>query len=182
MHRRARTLGPATLAAAVLLAPAAATSSDLTLRLQGRPEPELAGRTIVTYAQAVRVFGRAVLSPKPAPRPACKAAWRTIGLQIDFASGPSASCVARRLGGWLEVRATSARWRTGAGLRVGDSESRLHAVYPNARRLGLPGEARSWELETGGAFCDGGPTLALAARVSAARIVALVVLHVPACG
>ena len=39
-----------------------------------------------------------------------------------------------------------------------------------------------WQLETGGAMCDGGPTLALAAKLAAGRVVALEVVRVPACG
>ena len=76
----------------------------------------------------------------------------------------------------------TARWHTRLGLRVGDSEAKLRALYPEARQLDVRGLGTLWELETGGPLCDGGPPLALAARVVSGSVSALLAVHVPACG
>jgi hypothetical protein len=101
---------------------------------------------------------------------------------VAFSTAQPASCSPRNLGSWIRVTATGPRWHTAAGLHVGDSERRLHALYPEARRLDFLAQGRVWELETGGPLCDGGPPLGLGGRVRAGRVTALTVLHVPACG
>jgi hypothetical protein len=154
----------------VLVAAAGAPSAlaDYAIRLDTGAAPELAGRHIGTYPQAVRAFGRAGLVAR-----------RTA---IDFSTSRTGACALADLGSWLEVRATAPRWHTSAGLRVGAAEQRLHSLYPDARRLSFLGRGPLWELETGGPLCDGGPPLALAGRVEASRVTALAVVHVPACG
>jgi hypothetical protein len=74
------------------------------------------------------------------------------------------------------------RWHTRTGLHVGDSEAKLHSLYPDASRLDFLGLGALWELETGGPLCDGGAPLALGGRIVNGRVGALVVVHVPACG
>jgi hypothetical protein len=169
----------------VLVAAAGAPSAlaDYAIRLDTGPAPELAGRHIGTYRQAVRAFGRArLVARETATHPTCAAAWPLLGLQIDFSTSRTGACALTDLGSWLEVRATAARWHTSAGLRVGAAEQRLHSLYPDARRLSFLGRGPLWELETGGPLCDGGPPLALAGRVEESRVTALAVVHVPACG
>ena len=83
---------------------------------------------------------------------------------------------------WWQVTMRAARWHTRLGLRVGDGERELHSRYPDATRLDFLGLGALWELETGGPLCDGGPPLALAARVASGRVGALLVVRVPACG
>jgi hypothetical protein len=154
-----------------------------TLHLDLRAAPEIAGKRIATFSEALRAFGRpAAVASGAATPPACTASWPTLGLRIGFSAPTSASCAAQDLGPWLQVTATARRWHTYAGLHVGDSERSLHALYPNARRLDFLGHGRMWELETGGPFCDGGPPLALAARMRGGWVSALVIVHVPACG
>jgi hypothetical protein len=143
--------------------------------LDGTSSPLLAGRHVGTYAQARRVLGAADrLAPAAG---ACVASWPRRRLEIRFAS--SGGCARTALRGWLQVTIRSASWRTRRGLAVGDTATRLHALYPGTTTL--PGTAL-WKLETGGPLCDGGAPLALAARLADGRVAALVVVHVPACG
>ncbi len=185
-HRvRDRLLVAGALCLVVLAAATGARSAlaDYAIRLDTGSGPELAGRHIGTYRQAVLAFGRAgLIVPKTATYPACAATWPRLGLQIDFSTSRTGACALADLGSWLEVRATAPRWHTSAGLRVGAAEQRLHSLYPDARRLSFLARGPLWELETGGPRCDGGPPLALAGRVEASRVTALAVVHVPACG
>ncbi len=195
---RASVGGRATLRAVLVLAAAALVVSvfvpgayaapgtntrNLTLRLDLGAAPLIAGTRVDTFPQAVRAFGRpARLSAVPGSTPSCRASWPALALAIEFSIAGEGVCAPRSLGSWTRVTATGARWHTRAGLYVGASEARLHALYPDARRLDFLGQGRIWELETGGPYCDGGPPLSLGARVPVNRVGALVVLHVPACG
>jgi hypothetical protein len=152
------------------------------IRLDSGAAPLIAGKRVGTVSQAVRAFGRpARLVSVPGPAPACRASWPVLGLTIVFSTADVASCSAST-GSWIRVTATAPRWHTTAGLHVGDMERRLHALYPDARRLDFLGLGPIWELETGGPLCDGGSPLSLGGRVRAGRVAALTVLHVPACG
>jgi hypothetical protein len=153
-----------------------------TLRLDLRIVPEIAGKRVATFRQALRVFGQpAVLAPKAGVAPSCRASWPKLGLAIEFSTRAS-TCAIADLGSWLTVTATSRRWHADSGLSVGDPEPKLHRLYPQARRLDFLGYGPTWELETGGPFCDGGPPLALGAVVRKSHITSLIVVHVPACG
>jgi hypothetical protein len=181
-----RRLAVAAMLCASLLASAlpsrAASAGDYELRLDATPAPELAGRHVGDFVEAVRAFGRPARLQTARIPPACTASWPKLGLDIAFAAARAGTCTAGALGRWLSVTARAPRWRTTAGLRVGDTERRLHALYPATRRLDFLGLGLLWELETGGPLCDGGPPLAVAARVRAGYVSALVVVHVPACG
>ena len=174
------------LAAALPVQPARPSISssvvDYTLHLDAGSAPEIAGKRIGTYAQAVRAFGQPALVVPGARATTCKALWPRSGLEIDFSTVHPGACAGTNLGAWSEVLARAPRWHSYAGLRVGDTERKLHALYPSARRLDFLGLGRLWELETGGPLCDGGPPLALAARARGGRISALAIVHVPACG
>jgi hypothetical protein len=181
------------VAAAVLLPPAfggrppearaSLDSLDLSLHVDPRPVPSIAGRAIGTFAQAARFLGRpARIAPHGERPPTCEAKWPTLALRIDFTSAQPGSCAPRALGTWVDVEARDARWHTLAGLHVGATERRLLTLYPHTRRLDFLAKGRLWELETGGPLCDGGPTLALAGQVRSARVSALEVVRVPACG
>jgi hypothetical protein len=158
-------------------------SLDLSLHVDSRPVPSIAGRRIGTFVQAARFLGRPAQIARGQERPpTCEATWPTLALRIDFTSAQTGSCAARALGGWVDVEARDTRWHTLAGLHVGATERRLLTLYPHTRRLDFLGKGRLWELETGGPLCDGGPTLALAGQVRSARVSALEVVRVPACG
>jgi hypothetical protein len=178
----------ATLLVAVSLVSGARAAPDtsrlvFTIRLDGSAAPLIAGKRVGTFSQAVRAFGRpARLSSVHGPAPACRASWPALGLTIDFSNANIASCSAPNLGAWIQVTANGLRWHTIAGLYVGDSERRLRALYPETRRLDFLGQGRIWELETGGPLCDGGSPLSFGGRVRAGRVIALTILHVPACG
>src|SRR2546428_8879498 len=158
------------LAAAVPVQPARpsipSSVVDYTLHLDAGSAPKIAGKRISTFPQAVRAFGQpALVVPGARTTRTCKALWPRSGLEIDFSTVHPGACGATNLGGWSEVIAPAPRWHSYAGLRVGDTELKLHALYPSTRRLDFLGLGRLWELETGGPLCDGGPPLALAAQV-----------------
>jgi hypothetical protein len=157
--------------------------AERTIRVDAGAAPTIAGKRVGTFLQAVRAFGPpALVVPVRRPPLTCRASWPASGLEIDFSIARPQACAARDLRAWSVVRAQGARWRSEVGLRVGDAARRLHALYPQTRRLNFLGLGPLWQLQTGGPLCDGGPPLALAARVQAGRIRALEVIRVPACG
>jgi hypothetical protein len=68
--------------------------------------------------------------------PGCAAAWRRLGLKIQFESFGIASDCNDGMAQAAVVQGHRGRisWRTQRGLRVGDSFRRLTRLYPNARR------------------------------------------------
>jgi len=163
----------------VALALTTAAPASYSARLDSGSAPVLAGVRVGTIAQATRTFGKPdFVSPLKGPKTVCRAAWERYGLEIRF----SATSGCSTLGSWSRVTMRATRWHTRLGLRVGDSESKLKMLYPDARRLDFLGFGALRELETGGPICDGGPPLALAGRVAGGKVSALLVLHVPACG
>jgi hypothetical protein len=136
----------------------------LTIVLNHQLAPSVAGHRIASQADAVRSFGTPTRVSK------CDDSWTKLGLEVN-------TC-----GIGTEVTATTTRWRTAAGLRIGDTAARAHALYPQGRSLDFLHRGTLWQLETGGLMCDGGPTLALAAKLAAGRVAALEVVRVPACG
>jgi hypothetical protein len=165
---------------ALLVALALTTAAPTTylVTLDSGTSPVLAGAHVGTMQEARRAFGKpdAVLPPTRA-HGACRAVWARSGLEIRFSA---ASC--SRPGSWSQVTMRALRWHTRLGLHVGDPETRLHGLYPGARRLDFLGLGALWELDAGGPLCDGGPPLALAGRVAGGKVSALLVVHVAACG
>ena len=158
------------LSTVVLAAPA-----SFTVRLDGSTAPVLGGAHVGTLPAAVKVFGR------PDRVVSCTASWSRYRVTIAFKPAATAACEGTSLGPWQQVTLRATRWRTQAGLHVGDAVETLHALYPNASQLDFVAP-NLWELETGGPLCDGGRPLALAGRIVSGHVSALVVLHVPACG
>jgi hypothetical protein len=170
---------------AVLASLAVATAAPTTYaaKLDTTSSPVLAGTHVATFRQAVGAFGKPdhILRIAGA-RPLCAVAWNRYGLEIRFSAAGVGTCSAATLRPWWQVTMRALRWHTRTGLHVGDSAAKLHSLYPDASRLDFLGLGALWELETGGPLCDGGPPLALAARIVSGRVGALVVVHVPACG
>jgi hypothetical protein len=185
---RGRFAAIAVALAAALLVPAASRAglggaNDYTLDLDLQATPKIGGEHIGTIQQAARAFGRPrVAATTVMATRACRALWPRLGLAIDFAPPRAPSCSSPHLGRWLDVVATGRRWHTVGGLHVGDREARLRALYPSTRPLDFLGAGHLVELKTGGPYCDGGPPLALAARVGLGLVRALLVVRVPACG
>jgi hypothetical protein len=176
-NARAKVEGMRVLLVAVAFATAA--PATYVAGLDSGAAPVLAGARIATLRQAVRSFGKPDRVVPPAgTRAVCRAVWQQIGLEIQFSA--ASGCTAP--GSWWQVTMRRLRWHTRLGLRVGDGETKLHALYPDARRLDFLGLGALWELEAGGPFCDGGPPLALAGRIGAGKVDSLLVVHVPACG
>jgi hypothetical protein len=164
---------------ALLVALAATTVAPTTFvaRLDSGSAPLLAGARVGTLEQATRTFGKPGLILKGTDA-GCRASWGRYGLEILFSAASGCSTP----GSWSRVTMRAARWHTGLGLRVGDGESKIHVLYPDARQLDFLGLGTLWELETGGPLCDGGSPIALAARVVGGRVRSLLVVHIPACG
>jgi hypothetical protein len=156
----------------------AAAPLTYTARLDTTASPVLAGRHIGTYPQAVRLFGKPDV--RRVTGATCAVTWRRSGLEMRFHT--AGACAAGDLRSWSQVTMRALRWHTKLGLHVGDSEAKLNSIYPDARSLRFLGLGDLRELETGGPLCDGGPPLALAARVVSAKVGALLAVHVPACG
>jgi hypothetical protein len=78
--------------------------------------------------------------------------WRRLGLRMVFGTyGPGGArpCRARRAVRLDRVRAYGKQWRTGRGLRIGDTVTRLRRLYPHTTlRAYRPGLApvRGWWL------------------------------------
>jgi len=152
---------------AVLLAALALTHGNArtyTIALDRLAAPTVNGHALTSVATATRVLGA------PSQRAQCTATWPKLSLQVN-------TC-----GVGVELTATATTWRTTTGLHPGDTAARTHALYPSGRSLNFLDRGTLWQLETGGAMCDGGPTLALAAKLSGGRVLALEVVRVPACG
>jgi hypothetical protein len=126
-----------------------------------------------TAAQVQRLFGKPsttrVLSLE-----ACTKSWRRVQLQVHFFSFRGDPCL-RRVALIVTVTGRAA-WRTGAGLRVGDSVQRVRDLYPRARlRSRFRGESGYWLVtrqvcaEAGGGAYPG-----LLARMRNGRVSALV--------
>lgn len=144
----------------------AAALAALTIALNHQPAPTVAGHRITSYQSAVRAFGKPTRV-----RSSCDALWDRLALEVDSCSSIG-----------IQITVTAKTWRTTAGLRVGDTAARAHALYPQGRSLAFLARGSLWQLETGGVMCDGGPTLALAAKLAGGRVTALEVVLVPACG
>jgi hypothetical protein len=152
----------ATVIAALALTHAAAPT--YTIRLDRLLAPTVNGHALTSVGNATRSFGA------PSSRSGCTAYWSRLTLELN-------TC-----GIGTELTATAPTWRTASGLHPGDTAARAHALYPQGRSLNFLDRGTLWQLETGGAMCDGGPTLALAAKLAGGRVVALEVVRVPACG
>jgi hypothetical protein len=163
----------------VALALTTAAPASYVARLDSGSAPVLAGAHVGTLEQATRTFGKPdLVQPVRGTNAVCRVAWERYGLEIRFSTASGCNT----LGSWSRVTLRAAHWHTPVGLRVDDSEAKLHALYPDARRLDFLGLGALWELETGGPLCDGGPPLAVAGRVAGGRVRALLIVHVPACG
>jgi hypothetical protein len=109
--------------------------------------------TTPTFAAAVAALGRETTCARLKTLPAfATAEWRRLGLRMVFGSyGPGGArpCRARQAVFLDNARAYGKQWRTGRGLRIGDSVAKLHRLYPQARlRTYIRGVApvRGWWL------------------------------------
>jgi hypothetical protein len=122
-----------------------------------------------TRAQAIARFGAP--SSQHHGGQSCDVTWKPLGLRISFLDFASDPCT---VGGAVVLTMTSrAHWRTGLGLRVGDSVARVKALYPKAKLHPSEGwwlVPRKSCVETGGQSYPG-----LLARAHAGHVTALVV-------
>lgn len=107
--------------------------------------------------------------------PSCVASWRRIGLTLTFLDLSGAN--ACRSGSLVRATITSrGAWRTGKGLRKGDSVARLRRLYPKATYRRHIAPWTGYWLVTRRACELGGfePFPGLLARISNGRVSALV--------
>jgi hypothetical protein len=105
----------------------------------------------------------------------CVQSWRAIGLVVNFLSFEGRACVK----GAVVIATVTSRgaWRTGLGLRVGDTTARVRSLYPHATFHPGSSSVSGWWLvtrrhciEVGGDRFPG-----LLARIHAGKVAALVV-------
>jgi hypothetical protein len=131
-----------------------------------------------TAAQAVARFGPSARTPGGGGM-VCHLAWRALGVRMTFLDFAQHACTRGALVG--ATITSRARWRTALGLRVGDTEARLRALYPRAVRHREP-PSGYWLVprrsckETGGA-----PYAGLLARVGGDRRVSTLVVTAGVC-
>jgi hypothetical protein len=121
-----------------------------------------------TVASAIAVFGQPT-SREQGRYDTCTLTWRDLGLTMEtyYTNAQLDPCGPE--GRHRRTTITSRRWRTSAGLRVGDSLRRLRGLYRRARR---GGDGTWWLIRrslAGFAFPG------LAASVSNGRVVSLIV-------
>lgn len=86
-----------------------------------------------TLAAAIRVYGRP--SSKRGGGEICRVRWAPLGVRIKFQNfGAVDSCQPRNGRAQKAVIDGNRPWRTGKGLRLGDSDGRVVDLYPRARR------------------------------------------------
>jgi hypothetical protein len=166
---------PTLLAAVVVLAWAAAAAGAAEVRvIRGD-----ASAGPVRIARSTLPQVRAALSATPSATRrrdgTCTAAWRGLGLTVDFVvlgTDPRNPCV-----GGFAAQATIARrdgWRTALGLRVGDGVGRLRRLYPRARFHAAAPDRGYWLVARRAcAEVGGGPYPGLLARTAAGRVTRL---------
>jgi hypothetical protein len=108
--------------------------------------------------------------------------WRRLGLRGVFGSyGVDGlhPCRARKAVRLDNMRATGGAWRTGAGLRIGDSLSKLRKLYPHAflrlYRRDIPAVRGWWLVLRTGSVPERYRFPALLATVRGGRVTSLVV-------
>jgi hypothetical protein len=126
-----------------------------------------------TYAAAVKALGRPTALGAETSAGACVVRWTKLALEVRFGTGAAQPCTRASLttGGFAGATIYSRRWRTEAGLAVGDPVSRLRRLYPNARYADTPPDPPRWLL----VYRRGevGVTVYLEAFVWAGRVAAL---------
>jgi len=132
-------------------------------------------RVLSKLARATQVFG-APDTTRRLNAYGCRAVWRSTGLTLEFLdlSGAADPCGA---GGMVTAIATSTRWRTRTGLRVGDRVARIRRLYRHARHV-VGARSPGWWLITRRTCATTGSQAypGLRAKTSANKVSALVVV------
>lgn len=85
--------------------------------------------------RAVALFGEPNAGAKPI-YDRCTLRWRRLGLTMNTYYSQGALNPCSDSGRHVSTTATDRRWRTSAGLRIGDSASKLRRLYPKAQYQG----------------------------------------------
>jgi len=153
-----------------------AGANDYTFVLRNRAGPYRYWRTLDeghAYQRAIAAFGRPSSRGTDAPESnVCTVRWQTPGLDVGFAwsGGP---CRPKNLARatWAGMRLFGSRWKTSAGLRIGDSVARIRRIYPSARFVNRPPTPGEWWLVRN-RKAELGPQPILVAEVGAGRVIA----------
>jgi hypothetical protein len=99
-------------------------------------------QTHQNLGDAIRVFGKPTTRHAAgAPVPTCFAYWAPLGLTMRFLGR---SCFVGSV--FIGAGITGRNWQTVRRLRVGDSEARLHALYPAARKVSSSTLTETWTI------------------------------------
>jgi hypothetical protein len=131
---RLHVLVPIVAAAGILMVPASsAEPTYVVVRDVNIGGFSLIGVQARTLQRAIAVFGPPT-SQQPNTFDKCVAVWRDHGLRMELwdSWGPRATCSRDALH-W-ETTLTDSRWRTSAGLRIGDPARRIRMLYRRAKR------------------------------------------------
>ncbi len=126
---------------------------------------------------AIAAFGRpASLRRNPRQSEACTARWSALGVLAGFYNLGGADPCSPEGGRFSNARLTGARWRTAAGLHIGDAASAIRRHHPRAEPS--PREPGLWWLVTRTSpFGSGGQYGGLSAEVVRGRVSAFVVVY-----
>jgi len=126
---------------------------------------------------AIAAFGRpASLRRDSRYREACTGRWPVIGIRTVFYNLGLADPCSPKGGRFSNARLTGARWRTAAGLHIGDAASAIRRHHPRAEPS--PREPGLWWLVTRTSpFGSGGQYGGLSAEVVRGRVSAFVVVY-----
>ena len=169
----------AVLIAALALAFAPTGARTYTIQLDRLLAPTVNGHQIANERDAAHVFGA------PTTRSRCTAAWKQAMLAArTAASFPAADeDYFHDMDGGAALTKEQIAGRNMWLVWTGGDDRLWDVLSVNSLgSLDFLNRGTLWQLETGGAMCDGGPTLALAAKLVAGRVAALEVVRVPACG
>lgn len=102
------------------------------------------------YTRAVAAFGRPSSrgTDNPLESNLCTVRWRRLGVDVVFVTSAPRPCPRTRKGrgAWYGSRVYTRAWHTERGLRVGDRESRIRRLYPDAKFRDRPPNPPFWSL------------------------------------
>jgi hypothetical protein len=134
-----------------------------------------------SYTHTTRYFVRAGLHGSPSYSGAlCGLRFATIGLSVTFFNLGGGRSTPRSCDFFGGAEATSPRWHTANGLRVGAPLVTLHRLFPKARKVGkgrvwhsaIPADSTQWLLKDPAPGTVAARTI-LEAWVNGGRVVAL---------
>jgi hypothetical protein len=126
-------------AALVLALPSSSAAAPRTIRASSAGVSSMGSflRSGASLSRAKAAFGRPT-KVRTVSKTYCRAWWRRLGLTVGFSNFGGGPPCAYGSAQTAKIRGAGARagWRSGRGLRVGDSTARLRRLYPHAFHRG----------------------------------------------